>query len=299
MKGVKKTIQLLCVAVVLAAFVFHVGFTDSSYYLKVNIHGDFDGSIGTVSLHRPDWILGNKTDEQGNVYFDIPEIPSKYDKIHYAVSNKRQNSVNTKQCNYYIKIVDSHNDDNNLPITYTVRKYVESTALGDAYTKEYGYFGPFVLTTGAEATQYYSLEVNFTDEKAAGMQNLSVQIITRANGVWKVISAAPLNFLAPKAEVPIIFSYYVYGGANHGSLISTQTITLKRGFTIDFTDSALLASIGITIPAGYTFNYATNAALSFSAATSVTVPYTARENPRDNENKILTTNSIEVWCKAA
>lgn len=70
-------------------------------------------------------------------------------------------------------------------------------------------------------------------------------------------------------KIPVTFGFY-----SDGNMLNFNTVDLQYGTTIDFKDATSLSNLGITIPDGYTFDYAQCYAITgnWDAYNSITIP---------------------------
>lgn len=280
----KNKIILCSLIIVIMSFNALFNFTNSSYYYKAKLTGplDYIRTASDIKLYNPNWIGGYTEDDNGNGWFEVSSIPLNYPNIHYRVTNKEDNKINTYEVEYYIRVVAEDNSDD-LPIEYDVHEF-NNTAETAIYNFEDGVgYGPFTLqaNTTEEVVQLYSIKANFVksgSKYTKSMQNLKVQMVRkREDGTLKVMNEAPLNMKYIGQEildtVPVTFAYYTYYLGGTKNQIGVQILRILKNTTINFNDSDQLAELGITLPNGYSFHDVRGTLVGYDGyKTSVTIP---------------------------
>ena len=291
----KNKVILVCLVMLIMAFLVAIDFTNARFYSTASMEGDLDyvKTIGKISIYNPNWIWGYSGADDGSGNFNVPAVPTDFPSIHYSVTNKQNEDINEVEFDYYIRIV-AEDGSSEIPIEYDVHEYNTPANVLPLET-DVGY-GPFTLTKDTESTQYYSIRANWTSRKAVhtttGVQHLKVQMVKkREDNSLKVISEAPLNmeYTGPEIvdKVSINMAYYLFG-ASPAQNLGNASIAVTPGTTIDFTNATQLEELGIQIPAGYAFHDVRCALTSWAMASSVTIPTTATEG-----------QYMEVYCTDA
>lgn len=257
-----------------------IGGTGARYSLQATLSGVFERARVSIAQYHPEWEFGYNAETNS---FPISSVPTEYNKIHYVVTNTAHNSEDKYEGEYYIRIVANDGSDD-IPIEYQVRQYDTATAYPVVAGRGYG---PFVLNKSVDE-QHYTIYAKFYKDDVkylSDVQRMKVQMVRVVDGALSVMSAAPLNmkYTGP-LDATVTFAYYDNGTSPYVQL-TTKTVVLERGLTVDFNNATQLSSLGIAIPSGYKFRQATGVITGWKYEQSITIPTSGAQS-----------YWIEVYC---
>lgn len=287
----KKSAAFVCLFAAIVMLAASLGLSSARYssYVKVTKHIDFARVAGTISVYNPSWSWGYNATADG---FDFSAGTTFY--IHYQISNTAvidgTTYTNQIETPYYIRLVPLVASDSALCTSWNVNKYASSGGVLFDKDPDLNAYGPFTLGTAApsgdEAPSPEFVDIGFTcaanTGDIKGIRTFRVQMFSvRADNTERIISQDDLRIIATNESgySDIKIEYWQYGSKTQIPNAS-QTLNVPTNTTIDFTNSESLEQLGIKIPEGNLFIYATCAADTTTIKDSDTGEETTIQNVR-------------------